>query len=240
MAEEEVQVFKDRSFTGLTVELSKKTRMNGAQRCEYVDCELVLDSKGLPAIGREGERFWFARCSFERCTFVVKGKLRRLDLSDEIRMRDCAVSGGPLIEPWFGVRPSNADSVPEQERPITNCNFTKAELRDACFYRTAWGEVQMPGWPFVSVLSQDGDAVFAPASPRLPARSVLVDEVTDHDWGSVDMRISMMSLVFGVGLRPYERQIQVCHAETLAERGRASVDDVRAALDRFAHPAIRY
>jgi hypothetical protein len=98
----------------------------------------------------------------------------------------------------------------------------------------------MPGWPFVSVLSQGGDSVFAPASPRLPARSVLVDEVTDHDWGSVDMRISMMSLVFGVGLGPYERQIQVCHAETLAERGRASVDDVRAALDRFAHPAIRY
>lgn len=238
--EDVMQAFERSSFIGETVGLSKLTQMNGAQDCHFTDCEVILDPKGLPGIGREGARFWFTRCVFERCRVVVKGKVRALRLSNHVRLVGCTLLGGPLIEPVLGVGPMQADSVPESERPITDCDFTGVELRDALFHRVAWNEVRLPGWPHVSVLAQEGSKVFAPASPVMPARTVLVDQVKDYDWGSDDMKIAMTSLVFGVGVRFNERQIQVCHAETLAERARASVDDVRAALDRFAHPAIRY
>ncbi|WP_431256774.1 hypothetical protein ACQ86G_18990 [Roseateles chitinivorans] len=240
LLEMDMQVLGHRQLRGETVSLTKETCINGIEHCHFVDCQIVLDPKGLPAIGRVGARFWFAHCSFEGCTFVVKGKLKGLDLTHHVRMVDCTLSGGPLLEPRFGTAPIFADVVPPQERPLTNCDFTGADLRDAVFFRAAWRELRIPGWPYISVLSQDADSVFTQPSPRLPARTVLADAVKDFEWESDAMERSITALVFGVGLRSNERQIQVCHAETVAQRADATVEQVRAALDRFAHPAIRY
>jgi hypothetical protein len=238
--ESELIALKGRIFVGETVEFSKVTRINAAQDCRFTDCEIVIDQKGMPSGDLLARRFWFRHCDFERCTFIVRGLLRRLELCHYVSLVGCTLKGGPLIEPTIGVATVFADSVPEDVRPVTDCDFTQADLRDALFHRVDASEVRLAGWPWISVLAQEGDVVFAPPSEHRPALTLLLDQVSDFDWGSDDTRISMRSLVIGVGVRFNERQIQVCHAETVAQRARATVEQVRAALDRFGHPAIRY
>lgn len=240
LAESEMLTLRDQQYVGQTLRLSKQTRINGVDRCHFSDYELILDPKGMPAIGRAGERFWFANCTFERCIFVATGKCISFNLAHHNRLVNCVVRGGPLLEAKFGLSPLFSDTEPAEYHPLEGCDFTEADLRDAMFYRADWKDVRMPGWPHISVLSRDGEVCYSAPSTRIPARTVLDDQVKDFQWQSDAMRRSMTALVFGVGLRPHERQIQVCHAEDVARRGESTIEEVRSALDRFAHPAIRY
>lgn len=240
LSESDMLVLQDEQRAEETVHLSKETRTNGIQRCQFADCQIVLDTKGMPAIGREGARHWFANNSFERCTFVAKGKLKALNLTHGNRLVDCVVEGGPLFEAKFGVSPLVADCTPPEVRAMQDCDFTRADLRDAMFFQTDWHEVRLPRWPYISVLSRDRHAFYSAPSTRLPAHTVIRDQVEDFDWESRSFERSIRAMVFGVGARPHERQIQVCHAEDVARRGETTLERLRAELHRFAHPAIRY
>lgn len=240
LTELEMLTIRDQQYVGETLQLTKQTRINGIARCHFFDCEIILDPKGMPAIGRSGERFWFANCRFEHCVFDAAGKFKSFNLAHQNRMLNCTIRGGPLFEAKFGLSQLFSDTAPADYRPLQDCDFTGADLRDAMFYRTEWEDLRMPGWPHISVLSRDGGGCYSTPSLRMPARTVLDDQVKDFQWQSDAMRRSMTALVFGVGLRPHERQIQVCHAEDVARRGESTIEAVRSALDRFAHPAIRY
>lgn len=227
------------SRVGEVVEFSKSTRCDGAHTVRFSDCDIIIDGKGMPA-GRGGAKFSFAKLTLEHCRVTVRSLARGLDLSGHVRLHHCRVSGGPCIEPLFGPNPHLTPDGGPLDDYVIDCDFSAADLRDARFYLTDVRQLKLPGWPCVTVVAADGDAVFAPPSESRPALTKLVDEVEAFDWGDAELARSMKLLVFGVGIRRHEASVQVCQAEDAIRRGAGSEVRLLDALRRFAHPAIRY
>jgi hypothetical protein len=235
------EYLRSEKHVGEVVEFSKSTVRNGAHGCQFTDCRILLDGKGVPA-GLGAVRFGFSLSSFERCSVEARTVVRRLDFTGRVRFNDCTFVGGPFIEPVFGVDPHSDDPI-DPEPPVLNCDFLQADLRDARFHGTDVRDVKLRGWPYITAVARDGTSEYAPPSRRRPALGLLVDEVEDFDWGDPALARSVRLLVFSVGLRRHQASIQVCHAGDLLAYARASEDSegaLKTALERFGHPAIRF
>jgi hypothetical protein len=123
---------------------------------------------------------------------------------------------------------------------IVECDFSAADLRDVRFYQTPVETLLLPAWPYITAVARDGETVFAPPSSQRPALTSLLNAVFDFPWEDLPMKRAMESIVFGVGIRTNEASVQVSHAEDIVKRGAGSLERLRTALDRLAHPAIRY
>jgi hypothetical protein len=222
-----------------SLEFSKRTWMNAADDCSFIDCEVALIPRGLPAF-RGGARFSFWEVSLTGCTVTAAGRVHALDLDGGVHLKHCRFLGGPYTEPKFGPSPIAEFKGDGSDSSVEDCDFTQADLRDARFYRTPIEELRLPGWPYITVVAREGDLIYAPPSKTRPALTELVDLVAAHPWEDRKMAIAVDSLVFGVGVRDNEATVQVCHAEDVVKRGAYTPERLRAALGRFAHPAIRY
>lgn len=227
-------------LTGQLVEFSKRTLLNGAaDGSTFTDCEIVIDPKGMPAF-RGGARVWFADVNFTDCAIKATARVHSLNLDGRVRLTRCQFIGGPFTEPKFGLgerrmRPEDGDN-----RMVVQCDFTQADLRDARFYQTRIEDLTLPGWPYITVVAREGDVIYASESKTRPALTELVDAVAAFDWGDRSMALAIDSLVFGVGTKNTQAAVQICHVDDVVKRGAGSPERLRAALDRFAHPAIRY
>lgn len=226
--------------SGQTVEFSKRAMARSAKDCRFIDCEIVLDPKGMPAARFSHQRFSFLRCIFDGCTFIAKGPVRGLELGRQSQLLRCVFKGGPYIEARFGVGPLEVKYVPPDLQTVVACDFREADLRDVRFFRTDIGQVQLPKWPHISIVARDGESIYTPASTRRPALTVLVDQVEDYAWDSDSTRRAIKVLVSHVGVREDEATLQVCHIEDIVRPWGLSPDAVRVALERFGHPAIRF
>lgn len=234
------QAIRGQHLAGRRVEFSRRTLLHGAaDGSTFTDCEIVLDPKGMPAF-RGGARVWFADVSFSGCAITATSKVHDLNLDGQVRLERCRFVGGPFTEPKFGLGPR--EKLPDcgPESMVMQCDFSQADLRDARFYQTRIEELRLSGWPYITVLARDGDVIYAPESRTRPALTELVDAVAAFEWGDRAMWRAIDSLVFAVGGRPDEATVQVCHVDDVVKRGAGSAERLRVALDRFAHPAIRY
>ena len=229
-----------RTLTGQTVEFSKRTLVRSAKDCRFQDCEIVLDPKGMPAARFSNSRFSFLRCVFEGCTLVAKGPVRGLELGRQSQLLRCTFKGGPYIEAQFGVGPVEVKYVPSDFVPVIACDFREADLRDARFFRTDLSQVQLPKWPHIVVVAKDGDLIYTKSSPHRPALTVLVEQVESYAWESDEACRSVRALVSHVGVRDDEATVQVCHIDDVVKSRGLSSEQVRVALEKFGHPAIRF
>lgn len=240
MVEAKYETLRGVHRKGVAVEFSKRTGLHGAaDGSMFIECDVLIEPKGMPSF-RGGSRVWFAGVQFVACNFVMRGRVHDLKFNNCVHLLHCNWRGGPITEPIFGPGPYGQYRGDGSDSEVRCCDFMRADLRDARFYRTALNEVKLPGWPYLTVVACDGQAVYALPSTRRPALSRLVDEVADFAWEDKEMARAIDSLVFGVGLRDNEASIQVCHVDDVIKRGAASVERLRLALERFAHPAIRY
>lgn len=235
MTLDDFSFIKDAALNGEPVEFSKRSKLNGAIRSAFTDCKLVLDPQGVPSF-RSGVRFDFAMATMERCTIAGKGKLLKLNLTETVEFNKCKFIGGPFIEPRFG---SGVLSNSRDVELLRECDFTECALHDARFYRVSIDQLKLPGWPFITVVARDGDEFYARPGKR-PARSMIDDAVDAFQWDDDEMASAMQILVFGMGVGSYVTSVTVCHADDVARRGAGTPVRLKAALDRFAHPAIRY
>lgn len=224
----------DSRFEGEVLDFSKRTQLQGGTRCVFRNCELRLDPRGLAAF-RGGERIVFTDCQFENCRFVALSQVRGLDLSGGQRLVGCSFEGGPFTEAFFG--PGKFGNFGGEVR---QCDFSGALLRDAMFFGTDIEELRLPAWPHVVAVARDANGVYAAPSADMPALSVLVGQVKSWNWPDIPTRIAVQTLVFALGLAPTAASIVVVHADALAKTGECTPDEIRAALDAFACPAIRY
>lgn len=237
---DDVKVMEEQSLSKETVDFSKRSLLRGARDCNFKDCELVLDPKGMPAAPYSHARFSFLRCTFERCTFVAKGPVRGLDMNREVKLLGCTFKGGPYIETKFGPDYLELRHLTSEEPTVLACDFREADLHDVRFYRTSPSDIALPRWPHISVVARDGDVLYTPPSARRPAYTTLVDQVEDHEWPSDAMRRSVFSVVAFVGVRENEATVQTVHAEDITKNRDFSTEALRAALEEFGHPAIRF
>jgi hypothetical protein len=222
-----------------SVEFSQRTWMNGAHDCSFIDCEIALIPKGLPAF-RGGTRYSLGRLELTGCAVNAIGRVHQLDLDSGVHLKHCRFLGGPYTEPKFGPSPIAEFKGDGSDSSVEDCDFTQADLRDARFYRTPIEELRLPGWPYITVVAREGDVIYAPPSKARPALTELVDLVAAYPWENRKMAIAMDALVFAAGIRDNEASVKVSHAEDVVKRGAGSLERLRSALDRFAHPAVRY
>jgi len=223
-----------------SVEFSKASLKYGAKQTVFVDSRVTLKSRGMPAL-MGGARFSFRDCLFENCAISGDGVVADLELRSRVTFRGCCVSGGPFKNVAFG---PDWDEVAASNGPgpgrVVGCDFREADLRGVRFFETPESELQLPAWPYITVLARSGDQILIPPSPTNRGGSRIREEVQGADWDDDDMRLAVKVLVFGVcAVKPYA-SIQVCHAEDIVRYGAGSMERLRTALDRFAHPAIRY
>lgn len=224
------------TLQGQLVEFSKRSLVNRAYGSTFTACQIVLEPKGMPPF-RGGARVLFAQDTMERCTIVAKGRVHDFDVTETTQLKACKFIGGPFTEPKFG---SGTLSVSRDVELLEECDFTECDLRDARFYRTSIEQLALPGWPFITVVAQDGEALYSGPSDIRPAYTLLDDAVSIFQWDDRDMARSMEILVFAVGVGKNCPSVKVCHADDVVRRGAGSLDRLKAALDQFAHPAIRY
>ena len=233
---EDFKLIEGKNINGELVELSKKSLANGIYESTLTDCEIVLDPRGVPA-SRFGSRFYMQKDVLERCVIRAKGSVNAFNVAESVFLKHCKFVGGPFKEAVFG---SGTLSSSKDVELLEGCDFTECDLRDARFYRTSIQQVMLPRWPHITVVARDGDQFYTPPSEIRPAFSRLHDEVSAFDWADPDMARSLAIMVYAVGERPHTPTIEVCHAEDVIRRGGGTVELLRAELDRFAHPAIRY
>jgi len=235
MASEELKIFTNEEFQSEDIEFSRRTFFGSAIKSRFIRCNIHLNPKGIPAY-RDGSRFLISQCVFEDCSVTAIGKLKALDFTHAVKIHRCRFTGGSLVEAKFGAEGIEAPSEPW----VKDCDFSAVDLRDVRFYQTQTESVVLPTWPFITAVAQENGVIFAAPSLRRPALTLLLDEVSDFDWEDLPLQRAMESLVFGVGLKSTQASIQVCHAEDVIKRGAGSMERLRTALERFAHPAIRY
>lgn len=235
MVSEDFVTLSDQEFQQVDIEFSKRTNIRVAERTSFTKCSITLNPKGIAQFRFRGH-FYIAHSVIQDSTIVGTGKVKALELTNEVKVHRCRFVGGPFVEAKFG--PENKDG--QVEPLVVECDFSQADLRDVRFYQTPLDALVLPPWPYITVVAQEGQRIFAPPSPRRPALTTLLDEVSDFPWEDLPLQRALDALVFGVGIRSNEASIQVCHAEDVVKRGAGSVERLHAALEQFAHPAIRY
>jgi hypothetical protein len=235
MVSEDFVTLSNQEFEKVDIEFSKRTNIRIAQRTRFTKCTITLNPKGIPQFRFRGH-FYVAHSVIEDSTIVSIGKVKALEFTNEVKVHRCRFVGGPFVEAKFG--PENQDG--QVSSMVVECDFSRADLHDARFYQTPLDTLVLPPWPYITVVAQEDERIFAPPSHRRPALTTLFDEVSNFPWEDLPLQRALESLVFGVGVRPNEASIQVCHAEDVVKRGAGSVERLRAALGQFAHPAIRY
>jgi hypothetical protein len=235
MVSEDFITLSDQEFQQIDIEFSKRTSIRVAERTRFTRCNITLNPKGIAQF-RFGGHFSVAHSVIEDSIVVGTGRINALKLTNEVKVYRCRFVGGPFVEAKFGPEDQDRQVGPT----VVECDFSQADLRDVRFYQTPLDALVLPPWPYITVVAQEGERIFAPPSPRRPALTTLFDEVSDFPWGDLPLQRALESLVFGVGVRSNEASIQVCHAEDVVKLGVGSVERLRAALGQFAHPAIRY
>lgn len=177
-----LQRIEGRELVGERIELSRRSGVNGIFRSTFVDCEVVLDPKGLPAF-RGGARFTVARARFVRCSFQAIGRVHSLGFDTGVQLEGCTFTGGPYTSPAFGddglLRPDDPDW---RGSLIRQCNLGAALLRDARFYDTPLETLVLPGWPHIVVAGSPG------------AGLQLLAAVESADWRDPECRRAVASI----------------------------------------------
>ena len=235
LSEEERISLRDQDFHGVDVEFSRRSRIAVADRTRFAGCRISLQPQGLPAF-RFGSRFHITRSVLEDSTITATGKVLGLKLTYDVKVHRCRFVGGPFVAARFG-----PEHAPFPDEPsIVECDFSAADLRDAWFYQTPQETLTLPAWPYITVVAQENGTVFAPPSQRHPALTALFDAASDFPWGDLALQRAVEALVSTVGVRPENASVQVCHADDIAKRVAGSAARLRTALEKFAHPAIRF
>jgi len=233
---EDFGLIENATMNAESVELSKQTKLNGIYNSTLIDCDIVLDPKGMPS-SRLGSRFNIARNVLERCTIHAKGRVHKFNVAESVVFRHCKFVGGPFTEPVFG---SGILSDSNYAEIIEMCDFTECDLRDARFYTTNIQQLKLPDWPHIAIVARDGDQVYATPSEINPAFSRLRDEVRAFGWSDSKLAKIIEFAVYAVGDGRDSPNIVVQHAEDIVRLGGGTLQLLKAELDRFAHPALRY
>ena len=218
------------SITDQQIEMSARTGICGTDRATLVRCEILLLPRGMPA-GRSGERFDFSFSRLEQCTIRARGTVKSVHFNVRLQLVDCRFEGGPFESPQFGQSlPPSAPLDGWPDSIVQNCDFRNAELRDARFYSVTIDQVQLPGWPHITLLSPFGAGESQP-EPRMMVNPNATNDPLHSPWMFIQDALERP--------RPAGTSIWVVHASELV-KDRELQTSLREMLDNLRHPRIRY
>ena len=219
-----------RSITDEQIEMSARTGICGVDRSTLVRCEILLLPRGVPA-SRFGERFEFSFARLDHCVIRARGTVKKMHFNVRTQLVDCRFEGGPFESPEFGEDgPPSAPVDGWPDSTVQRCDFRNAELRDARFFSVTLDQVQLPGWPHITLLSPFAAGESQP-EPRMMFNPNATNDPLHFAWMFIQDALERP--------RPAGWSIRVVHASELAKE-RELQTSLREMLDNLRHPRIRY